>query len=413
MPSVIFVLVALTAVAVVSLAMLNHRQTIAQWTEAATQLGLDLNPGGMFSSPRMDGLISGLVVSVHTITKGSGNNQQRYTRFQVEYPSIGFEFELSRQTKVGGFFRRMVGMQDVEIGDPSFDDAFVVKTNDRDRMSAYLTGQRRMTLHRLLATYPILEVRNTGVRVDVRRIIRDSEVLISSVRRLAGVGQSLSGNAGDLDEAVLARESGDLGEALGRMRAAVESQPDDVERRLTELDTLAAAGNVAELEERVRELENLAPADPEVLRWKGALAAQPARPSEQSAVDTSGIEAAAATADLFGGREMSFVIRDRFAAGYAGKRVRWSGVVKKARSYDFDPEFGRGPGIKAVVTVASLEHDLFGSTEVDAIVQLPGSVVPEKGSMITFEGTLIGADALMRNFTVEEATLLGAAEEAT
>lgn len=412
MPSVIFVLVALTAAMVVLLAMVNHRQTIAQWTEAATQLGLDLNPGGIFSSPRMDGLISGHAISVHTFTKGSGNNQQRYTRFQVAYPSIGFEFDLSRQTKVGGFFRRMVGMQDVEIGDPSFDDAFLIRTADPDRLSAFLTGQRRMTLNRFMATYPILEVTNTRVRVDVRRTIRDSEVLVSSVRRLVGVGQSLSGGAGDLDEAVLARETGELGEALHRMRAAVEAQPDDVERRLTELDTLAAAGKVDDIEARVRELEKLAPADPEVLGWKGALAPQPIKPSERSAVEPSGIEAAAATADLFGGREMSFVIRDRFAAGYAGRRVRWSGVVKKARRYDFDTEFGRGPAIKAVVTVASLEHDLFGSTEVDAIVQLPESAVPAQGSTITFEGTLTGADALMRNFTVEQAILLGAAEEA-
>jgi hypothetical protein len=360
----------------------------------------------------MDGLIAGHVISVHTFTKGSGNGQPRYTRFQVEYPSIGFEFELSRQTKVGGFFRRIVGMQDVEIGDPSFDDAFLVKTADPDRLPAFFTGQRRMTLNRLLATYPILEVTDTRVRVDVRRTIRDSEVLISSVRRLVGVGQSLSGGAGDLDAAVLARETREPGEALRRMKAAVEAQPDAVERRLTELDTLAAAGNVDDLEAGVRKLEKLAPADPDVLGWKGAPAPQPVKPSERSAVDPSGIEAASATADLFGGREMSFVIWDRLAAGYAGRRVRWSGGVRKARSYDFDTEFGRGPGIKAVVTVASLEHDLFESTEVDAIVQLPESVVPVQGSTITFEGTLTGAEALMRNFTVEQAILLGAAGEA-
>ena len=58
-----------------------------------------------------------------------------------------------------------------------------------------------------------------------------------------------------------------------------------------------------------------------------------------------------------------------------------------------------------VVTVASLEHDLFGSTEVDAIVEFPGSGrVPERGESIAFNGTLTAVDPLMRNFTVRGAT---------
>jgi hypothetical protein len=62
--------------------------------------------------------------------------------------------------------------------------------------------------------------------------------------------------------------------------------------------------------------------------------------------------------------------------------------------------------VKAVVTVAELAHDLFGTTEVDAIVELPGSSrVPERGDVIVFEGTLTAVDPLMRNFTVRGATL--------
>jgi len=404
MPIPIILLIALAMMIAIALTISSHRTTLANWAEAAAQLGLDLTGGGTFSFPRLDGLIDHYGVSVHRFTKGSGNNQQVFTRFTVGYPTADFRFELSRQTKAGGFLRRMVGRQDVEIGDASFDDAFVIKTVDPDRLSAFLTGQRRSTLGRLLATYPTLEVTNDSVRVDVRRVIRDPEVIVSTARRLVGVGRSLSGHNPDIDEAMTARESGDLGEALRRMRAAIEASPDDVERRLQEIDTLAAAGNTADLEARVEELEWLAPADPEVRGWKQSVAA-PAAPTPELTEEPS-IDADAATQDLFGGRQLSFAVRDKFIARYAEGRVHWSGTVKSARAYDSDHDFGRGPGVKAIVTVAALAHDLFGTTEVDAIVELPeSSQVPARGDIIAFDGTLTAVDPLMRNFTVRRATL--------
>ena len=404
MPIPIILLVALAMMIAIALAISSHRTTLANWAEAAAQLGLDLTGGGTFSFPRMDGLIDHYRVSVHKFTKGSGNNQQVFTRFTVGYPTTDFRFEISRQTKAGGFLRRMIGRQDVEIGDASFDDAFVITTADSDQLSAFLTAERRSTLGRLLATYPTLEVTNDSVRVDVRKVIRDPEVIVSTVRRLVGVGRSLRGHSPDLDEAMTARESGDLGEALQRMRAAIETDPGDVERRLHEIDTLAAAGNTVELEARVEELERLAPADPEVRGWKQSVAT-PAAPTP-AANEEPIIDADAATQDLFGGRQLSFAVRDKFIARYAEGRVHWSGTVKSARAYESDHDFGRDPGVKAVVTVAALAHDLFGTTEVDAIVELPASSrVPDRGDAIVFEGTLTAVDPLMRNFTVRRATL--------
>lgn len=404
MPGVVFVLILMAAVVALALALANHRTTVAQWTQAADRLGLDLQTGSMFSYPRMDGLVSGYEVSVRTITKGSGDNQRRYTRFQVQYPPLDLGLELARQTKVGGFFRRMVGMQDIETGDPAFDEEFVVKAEDPDRLAAWLTGQRRSTLSRLLATYPTLRVTDTSVLVEVRKVVRDPDVITSTVRRLVGVGQSLGGQSAEVDEAVAARAAGDLAEALHRMREAVEARPDDVERRLQEIDTLAAAGRSDDLDARMTELERLAPADPEVRGWKQSGTASAAPPADLEGVRT--IDADAATQDLFGGRQLSFAVRDKFAANYAGGRVHWTGKVKSARSYESDADFGRGPGVKVVATVAGLEHDLFGTTEVDAIVEFPGSgTVPERGTVITFDGTLTAVDPLMRNFTVRGATL--------
>ena len=402
MSGVIFVLIGLLAVVVFALIAAGQRTTVDQWTLAANQLNLDVRPGGMFSHPRIEGLLSGYQVSVGTITKGGGNNQQRYTRFQIGFPSLDLGLELSRQTKVGGFFRRIVGTEDVEVGDPPFDEVFIVKGEDPARLSSYLTGQRRSTLIRLLATYPTLQVTDTSVLVEVRNVVRDADVIVSTVRRLVGVGQSLRGQSEELDRAVAARSAGDLGDALRRMREAVVAQPDDVERRLQEIDTLAAAGKSEDIDTRMAELERLAPADPEVRGWRKS-GTDPAAPSPGEAERI--VDAQAATQDLFGGRQLSFAVRDKFAAAYAGGRVHWSGTVKSARAYDSDADFGSGPGVKVVVTVAGLEHDLFGTTDADAIVEFRISDwVPERGTVIAFDGTLTAVDPLMRNFTVRNAT---------
>jgi hypothetical protein len=382
MPIPIILLIIFGLIVGMAIAVSTNRATRAGWTVAAERLGLEITPGGMLSNPRIDGHIEHLGVSVHKYTKGGGNNQQVFTRYQVDYPAIDLGLDLTRQTTVGGFFRRMVGMQDVEIGDSGFDEAFVVKTVDPEGLAAFLTANRRATLGNLLTAYPSLKVTDSSVRVDVRRIVRDPEVLVST-----------------------ARASGDLSEALRRMREAVENAPDDVERRLQEIDTLAAADQTGDLGLRVDELEQLAPADPYVAGWRQSVS-RPAVPRKEPAAEAGPIiDAAAATQDLFAGRQLSFTVQDKFAAGYAGGRVHWSGAVKSARSYDFDHDFGTGPGVKVVVTVASLEHDLFGSTEVDAIVEFPGSGrVPERGESITFNGTLTAVDPLMRNFTVRQAT---------
>ena len=405
MPLPFILLIVLGLLVGIAIAIATNRATTARWADAAARLGLEITPGGMLSHPRIDGHIDNLVVSVHKYTRGGGDSQQVYTRYLVDYPSLDLGLDLTRQTKVGGFFRRMVGMQDVEIGDPGFDEAFVIKTVDPDGVAAFLTANRRATLGNLLTAYPSLKVTDSSVRVDVRRIVRDPEVLVSTVRRLVGVAKSLGGSAPEIERAAEARASGDLSEALRRMREAVENEPDDVERRLQEIDTLAAADQIGDLGLRVDELERLAPADPYVAGWRQSVSRRAAPKKEPVTEAGPTVDAAAATQDLFAGRQLSFTVQDKFAAGYAGERVHWSGAVKSARSYDRDHDFGAGPGVKVVVTVASLEHDLFGSTEVDAIVEFPGSGrVPERGESIAFNGTLTAVDPLMRNFTVRGAT---------
>ena len=60
--------------------------------------------------------------------------------------------------------------------------------------------------------------------------------------------------------------------------------------------------------------------------------------------------------------------------------------------------------------VATIQNDLYGNTEVDAIVALPaGTKDLERGEEIEFTGTLVRSDGLVRNLYVADAELVGGA----
>ena len=50
--------------------------------------------------PRLSGKIMGLTVEVDIRVQGTGKSQHTYTRYRVWYPQAGFEFSVSRQTRV-------------------------------------------------------------------------------------------------------------------------------------------------------------------------------------------------------------------------------------------------------------------------------------------------------------------------
>ena len=51
--------------------------------------------------------------------------------------------------------------------------------------------------------------------------------------------------------------------------------------------------------------------------------------------------------------------------------------------------------------MATVEHDLYGQTEIDAVVQLPASAVSlGRGDTVTFTGLLLKVDALVPNVYV-------------
>ena len=73
-------------------------------------------------------------MTLDTYTVSSGHCHVTFTRMRAPYVNPeGFRFTIYRK----GFFSdlgKLLGMQDIEVGDPEFDEAFIIKGNDEDRV---------------------------------------------------------------------------------------------------------------------------------------------------------------------------------------------------------------------------------------------------------------------------------------
>ena len=411
------------------------------WRLAAERLGFEFARGSWSGGPTLTGTLDGSPAEIHSYTKSSGKSSTRYTRYTVEFPPIGVGLHLSRQSGVG-YLLKVLGTQDIEIGDPTFDGAFIVQATDPQAARAVLTPGTTMMLNRLIAVHPEIVVADDQLVLDRRGTVRDPDTLVSTLRRLASAATILgdAGESGALSKLVEQRLAGTI---------PMDYEPDpqatqSVDSQLSVGEALMAAGSVGVAGRIFEALGAQLPADIEVSGWSEyarqsaadsstdqqpeipplrhqqpnpwrLLVTCPGSSRNQAPAEVESAkghdvdrDALALATYLFSENRLSFETAQLFDETYTGRDVEWTGKVREAEVADHDRLLGDGPFTKAIIEVASLENDLFGNTVVSAVVALPARAADNlfEGSTVTFAGTLIGIDALVRNVYVSQARLV-------
>lgn len=100
------------------------------WRQFSEQVGGDFIKSGFFSNSVVRARHKQWTITLDTYSQGDAETSTDYTRIRAPYVTKdGFWFTIYRK----GFFTgvgKLLGMQDVEIGDPAFDEAFVIKGGD-------------------------------------------------------------------------------------------------------------------------------------------------------------------------------------------------------------------------------------------------------------------------------------------
>ncbi|MFO0892536.1 MAG: DUF3137 domain-containing protein [Isosphaeraceae bacterium] len=100
------------------------------WQRLSEEIGAEFVDRGMWKGSKVQAHVGPWVVTLDTYTVSSGHSHVTFTRMRAPYLNpAGFRFTIYRK---GAFSElgKLLGMQDIEVGELEFDEAFVIKGND-------------------------------------------------------------------------------------------------------------------------------------------------------------------------------------------------------------------------------------------------------------------------------------------
>ena len=103
------------------------------WQQLCQEIGAEFVEGGLWKGSKVQALVGPWTVTLDTHTVSSENSHVTYTRMRAPYINPeGFRFTIYRKGVFSGL-GKMLGMQDIEVGDPEFDEAFIIQGNNESR----------------------------------------------------------------------------------------------------------------------------------------------------------------------------------------------------------------------------------------------------------------------------------------
>ena len=104
------------------------------WQQLAEEIQGNYVDGGLWKGDRVEAQIDNWMVVLDTYTVSTGKSSITYTRMRAPFVNLSsFYFKIYRS----GFFSglgKMLGMEDIEIGYEEFDNDFIIKGNNKEKL---------------------------------------------------------------------------------------------------------------------------------------------------------------------------------------------------------------------------------------------------------------------------------------
>jgi len=112
------------------------------WRQFANAVGGNLTEGDFWKGGKVQATHGQWTVTLDTYTVSTGKSTVTFTRMRAPYVNPdGFYFKIYRR----GIFSnlgKLLGMQDVTVGDPQFDDAFIIQGNDEEKLRRLFANKK-------------------------------------------------------------------------------------------------------------------------------------------------------------------------------------------------------------------------------------------------------------------------------
>ena len=125
------------------------------WQQLCQEIGAEFSPGGFWSGSKVQAHAGPWTITLDTYTVSDGKSHHTYTRMRAPFVNRGgFRFAIHRKGLFSGL-GKMLGMQDIEVGDLEFDEAFIIKGQDEDTVRALFANAK---LRSLVAAQPSIHL---------------------------------------------------------------------------------------------------------------------------------------------------------------------------------------------------------------------------------------------------------------
>lgn len=104
------------------------------WRQLADEISADFVDGGFWKGSKVQASVNEWTVTLDTHTVSTGKAYIVYTRMRAPYVNKdGFQFKIYRKGIFSNLGKRL-GMQDIEVGYPDFDEQFIIQGNDEHKL---------------------------------------------------------------------------------------------------------------------------------------------------------------------------------------------------------------------------------------------------------------------------------------
>jgi len=128
------------------------------WAQLCDEMGFQFVDGGTWKPDAVVVKFKNWTIILDTFSVSTKNSRTYFTRIRAPFVNKGLKFKIYRK----GFFSsigKLLGMQDLEIGIPEFDEAFIIKGNDPQKITELITDPKMLELIEMQREIS-LEVRN-------------------------------------------------------------------------------------------------------------------------------------------------------------------------------------------------------------------------------------------------------------
>lgn len=161
------------------------------WQQLAAEIGANFVDGGFWGKDVVQAKHREWTITLDTYTVSSGKSSTTYTRIRAPYINKDCFYFTIYQKSIFSALGKFFGMQDVEVGYPQFDEDFIIKGNDEQKLRSLFANSTIRELIQLQQDIH-LEVKDAGgyfgesfpegvdqLYFEVPRVIKNVETLKS------------------------------------------------------------------------------------------------------------------------------------------------------------------------------------------------------------------------------------------